>query len=85
MADILKLEGGISDIKIEMGGTADICRYIYFDAAELARLEWPRNSPNLNIIEPCWPYFKRVTTKKEAPAKRADMENLWLKAWDELK
>jgi hypothetical protein len=27
-ADILKLEGGIAVIKIEMGGIADICRLI---------------------------------------------------------
>jgi transposase len=57
---------------------------IYFAVAKLARLEWPSNSPNLNMIEPCWPYLKRVTAKKGALAKRAEMEKAWLKAWNEL-
>jgi hypothetical protein len=31
---------------------------------EVVRMLWPANSPNLNIIEPCWFYIKVETTKK---------------------
>ena len=57
---------------------------IYFDAAGLQRLLWPGNSPDLNMIEPCWYYLKRATTKKGAPKNRAEAERVWQKAWDEL-
>jgi hypothetical protein len=57
---------------------------IYFDAACLQRLLWPGNSPDLNMIEPCWYYLKRVTTKKGAPKNRAEAEQSWQQAWDGL-
>lgn len=37
---------------------------VYYEAAEVQRLIWPGNSPDLNMIESCWGYLKRVTTKK---------------------
>jgi transposase len=55
-----------------------------YSAAKVARLTWPRNSPDLNAIEPAWPYLKRITTKKGAPTSRAKAEVLWNKAWKEL-
>jgi len=58
---------------------------IYFDAACLQRFIWPGNSPDLNMIEPAWMYLKRVTTKKGAPKTRAEAEQVWRKAWEELK
>lgn len=57
---------------------------IYFDAAGLQRLLWPGNSPDLNMIEPCWAYLKRVTTRKRALRNRVEAEQAWQKAWDEL-
>ena len=57
---------------------------VYFDAAGLQRLLWPGNSPDLNMIEPCWYYLKRVTTKKGAPKNRAEAERAWRQAWGEL-
>jgi DDE superfamily endonuclease len=36
----------------------------YYNAVEVQRLIWPRNSPDLNMIEPAWGYLKRVTTQK---------------------
>jgi transposase len=35
-----------------------------FDLWEISRLLWPLNSPDLNMIEPCWFWMKRQTTKK---------------------
>jgi hypothetical protein len=34
-----------------------------FDLWEITRLLWPANSPDLNMIEPCWFWMKRYTTK----------------------
>ena len=56
----------------------------YFDACEIQRLLWPGNSPDLNMIEPCWGYLKRVTTKRGAPTSRAAAEKAWLGAWQDL-
>jgi hypothetical protein len=36
------------------------------------------------MIEPCWYYLKRVTTKKGAPKNRAEAERAWRQAWGEL-
>ena len=36
------------------------------------------------MIEPCWPWMKRTTTKKGAPRPRKNAEERWKKAWDEL-
>jgi hypothetical protein len=30
-----------------------------YSAAEVTRLVWCPNSPDLNMIEPCWPHLKR--------------------------
>lgn len=53
-------------------------------AADIQRLLWPANSPDLNMIESCWAHMKRITTKKGAPVTRKKMEHAWLKAWEEL-
>ena len=57
---------------------------VVFDAYNVSRLLWPGNSPDLNAIEPCWPYLKRITTRKGAPSVRKTAERLWIKAWDDL-
>jgi len=36
------------------------------------------------MIEPAWPYLKRVTTKTGAPKSRAEAERVWEKAWEDL-
>lgn len=55
-----------------------------YSAAGINRLIWCGNSPDLNAIEPAWPYLKRQTTKKGAPASRAVAEERWKQAWEEL-
>ena len=40
-----------------------------YDLANIKRLLWCGNSPDLNAIEPTWAYLKRETTKKGAPKK----------------
>jgi transposase len=48
------------------------------------RLPWPGNSPDLNMIEPAWPWLKRCTTKKGAPATRKEAIARWEQAWNDL-
>lgn len=55
-----------------------------FNIFEVARLLWCGNSPDLNAIECCWPYMKRLTTKKGAPRSKVEAIRAWTKAWDEL-
>ena len=45
---------------------------------------WCGNSPDLNAIEPAWPWLKRHTTKKGAPQSRAEAVRRWTTTWDEL-
>merc|ERR1712000_494996 len=55
-----------------------------YDLYSVQRLLWCGNSPDLNAIEPAWPYLKRVTTRKGAPSSRADAIRKWEAAWKEL-
>ena len=45
-------------------------------------LLWPGNSPDLNMIEPCWPWMKRQTTRRGAPSTRELLEKAWLNCWN---
>ncbi len=55
-----------------------------FAAAKVQRMIWCPNSPDLNMIEQCWPHLKRQTTKKGAPKSKKEAEAVWRKAWDDL-
>jgi transposase len=56
-----------------------------YDLRKIQRLLWPGNSPDLNAIEPCWPWMKRYTTKKGAPKSRAEAVRVWEQCWGDLK
>ncbi|KAJ5381031.1 uncharacterized protein N7496_003459 [Penicillium cataractarum] len=55
-----------------------------FDAAKVQRLLWCPNSPDLNAIEPAWPWMKRRTTRKGAPKTRQEAFAAWQVAWQDL-
>ena len=55
-----------------------------FDIWEILRLLWPPNSPDLNMIEPCWFQMKRQTTKRSAITSRAQLKEAWIKCWKEM-
>lgn len=55
-----------------------------FDLHQVQRLLWCGNSPDLNAIEPAWPWMKRFTTKKGAPKSRSEAIAKWQNAWKEL-
>jgi hypothetical protein len=50
----------------------------------IAKLLWPGNSPDLNMIEPCWACLKRVTTRKGGLKSRGKAEKAWIAAWKDL-
>jgi hypothetical protein len=56
-----------------------------YDIHKVQRLlDWPGNSPDLNAIEPCWPFLKRLTTIRGAPRNKKTGKAIWIKAWNEL-
>ena len=44
---------------------------------QVFRSFWPGNSPDLNMIELCWPWMKRETIKRGAPRDRTTAKKLW--------
>lgn len=57
---------------------------LIYDLHGITKLLWPGNSPDLNAIEPCWPWMKRRTTRKGAPKSRAEAIQAWEQCWAEL-
>ncbi|KAK5998492.1 hypothetical protein PT974_00871 [Cladobotryum mycophilum] len=55
-----------------------------FDLHKVQRLLWCGNSPDLNAIEPAWPWMKRRTTRKGAPKNRQEAIRAWEAAWKEI-
>ncbi|KAJ9220690.1 hypothetical protein DTO027B5_2217 [Paecilomyces variotii] len=51
---------------------------------EVIRMLWPSNSPDLNMIEPCWYWMKKRTTIRGAPSSKKTGKGLWLQAWKDL-
>ena len=54
-----------------------------FDIFEIIRILQPGNSPDLNAIEPCQFWMKRMTTKKSVFRKK-DIQEKWLQCWADL-
>jgi hypothetical protein len=54
---------------------------LVFMDSEVLRLLWPSNSPDLNMIEPCWSWMKRKTTRLGAPRSRAAATKAWTECW----
>jgi transposase len=45
------------------------------------RLLWSSNSSDLNMIESCWPWMKRQTTRINASRSRAAVDKAWFECW----
>ena len=48
------------------------------------KLLWPGNSPDLNAIEPAWPYMKRRTTCRGAKSVGKRMRKQWIDEWRKM-
>ena len=59
-------------------------QYEVYNLWEITRLLWPPNSPDLNMIEPCWFWMKRHTTKHGAITSQVQLKEAWIKCWKEM-
>jgi hypothetical protein len=57
---------------------------LVYDLHHVLRLLWPGNSPDLNMIEPCWMWMKMETTKRGAPSVRKAAVTAWKKCWKDM-
>ena len=55
-----------------------------YDLWRVLKLTWCGNSPDINAIEPAWPWMKRTTTKRGAPRTMKLASKVWMKAWEDL-
>jgi transposase len=70
---------------MEDGATAHSSRYALevYNMWEIQKMLWPANSPDLNVIEPCWFWMKRETTKKGPIFGEKELREAWIKCWEE--
>lgn len=59
---------------------AHYAQHLVYTRERVERLSWCGNSPDLNAIEPAWPWLKRRTTKKGAPKNRSEANQAWEQA-----
>jgi hypothetical protein len=57
---------------------------LIFSLHQIERLLWFENSFDLNMIESCWSWMKRRTTRKDAFTSRLIAESVWIRTWNEL-
>jgi hypothetical protein len=68
---------GLSYIIQEDKALAHASRFqqeLVYSVHQVQQLLWLSNSPDLNIIEPCWMWMKIETTKQGAPSTRKEAE-----------
>jgi hypothetical protein len=68
-------------VVMEDGAAAHALAYSdeLYIAWDVVRMLWPANSPDLNMIEPCWFYMKVETTKKGAITLDVELRAAWVK------
>jgi transposase len=54
---------------------------LVFDCWKVQRLLWPANSPDLNMIEPCWWWMKRNTSLHRDYDKKPQLRKIWEQQW----
>ena len=57
---------------------------LVYNIHRIRKLLWPGNSPDLNMIEPCWWYLKRRTSLHKDSDKRPQLRKIWIQAWQDL-
>jgi transposase len=57
---------------------------VVYSLFNVRKLLWPGNSPDLNMIEPCWWWLKRRTVLHRDYDKKPELRRIWLQQWQEL-
>jgi len=52
-----------------------------YDAFGIRKLDWPGNSPDLNMIEPIWPWLKRQSQADGITRSKAEAAAEWPELW----
>jgi hypothetical protein len=55
-----------------------------FSLHQVTRLIWPGNSPDINAIEPSWPWMKRNTQKNGVLKNKKIAEEVWPRYWQAM-
>jgi len=55
-----------------------------YSLANIQRILWPGNSPDLNAIEKAWPWMKKKTTFHGVPRTKSALQQAWKDAWRDL-
>jgi len=80
-------ENGQPDtIVMEDGAAPHASKHInqFYSLRAIIKMLWPANSPDLNMIEPCWFYMKRETTANGPISGKGKIEEAWIKSWEDL-
>ncbi|CAG4973881.1 unnamed protein product [Colias eurytheme] len=57
----------------------------YLQEVEIAAMDWPARSPDLNPIEHLWDELKRkVRARNPAPATKSDLKAALIEEWDSI-
>ena len=59
------------------------CQRLY-NLSFIRKLLWPGNSPDLNMIEPCWWWMKRQTALHKDFESRPRLREIWVQQWQKL-
>ena len=59
------------------------CQKVY-NLSLVRKLLWPGNSPDLNMIEPCWYWMKRSTILHRDFESRPRLREIWVEQWQKL-
>jgi hypothetical protein len=54
---------------------------LVFMNVDVLRLLWSSNSLDLNMIESCWFWMKRIITRKDASRNRVSVIKTWTECW----
>jgi len=57
---------------------------VIYDTANIKKLVWCGNSPDLNMIEPCWPFMKKRTCQHRDFEQRGKLLGIWEATWDKI-